>query len=288
MPDLRAIKPFLDRHRRLRNGWWILLFFVVLAALVVPAKLLADARGAPVSTLVQLAIVAAVTAIVLAIRREPPSAVLGTPASWRLGAPVGVLLGGLIWSLTAGVLLASGGVAWGWSDDGGRSLLSGLAESVAVAAVEELLFRGFVFQRLVAGVGVVAAQIAMAAYFTLTHATGLGAAGGLQGLAMANIFLASLLFGLLYLRTQSLALPFGLHLGLNAMQGSILGFGVSGNASAGLLAPRIGDAPEWWTGGAFGLEASVPGTVAIAVALLLVGRWRPGPRFGGASTRAPR
>ena len=45
--------------------------------------------------------------------------------------------------------------------------------------------------------------------------------------------------------------------------------------------PTLDDAPTWWTGGSFGLEASVPGTVLILLALiLLVRRAANAPRVG--------
>lgn len=59
-------------------------------------------------------------------------------------------------------------------------------------------------------------------------------------------------------------------------QGNLLGFGVSGQESRGLLSPTLGTAPAWWTGGAFGLEASVPGTLVILGVLVAVLRWRVG------------
>ena len=141
---------------------------------------------------------------------------------------------------------------------------------IGVAVVEELVFRGFVFQRLVAGIGTWPAQIAMAAYFVLTHSQGLAASGDVQPIAMLNIFLAGLMFGAAQLRTRALALTIALHFALNFTQGPLLGFGVSGNAESGLLQPNLDDAPTWWTGGSFGLEASVPGTVLILLALILL------------------
>ena len=267
------IRILLDHHRKLRNGWWILIFCLILGVLVVPATLLADAHGFELTPGVQAALAAVATALCLALRREPPRAVLGASTTWPRGLLLGVVLGAGLWLITAGVLWATGSVTWVWAGTAAL-LVAGAVECLGVAIVEELIFRGFVFQRLIAGSGVWPAQLAMAAYFVLTHANGIASAGDVQSIAMVNLFLAGLMFGAAWLRTRSLALPIALHFALNFTQGPVLGFGVSGNAATGLLHPILSDAPNWWTGGDFGLEASLPGTVMVAVALAGLVFWR--------------
>lgn len=138
----------------------------------------------------------------------------------------------------------------------------------------ELIFRGFAFQRLVEGLGAWTAQVLMAGYFVLTHSSAIAAAGELQFLATANIFIASLVFGAAYLRTRSLALPIALHFALNFVQGPLLGFGVSGSQLDSTWVPIASGSP-WITGGVFGLEASIPGTVAMSLLLLAMLARRP-------------
>lgn len=144
---------------------------------------------------------------------------------------------------------------------------AGIFASVALA--EELLFRGFVFQRLVDGLGRWPAQLLVAGFFLLTHLDNPGMAGGARLLAGVNIALASVLFGLAFIRTGGLAMPLGLHFGANWMQVGVLGFGVSGESQRGLLEPVLEVGPEWLTGGSFGLEANVPGLVLVALVLAL-------------------
>ena len=141
-----------------------------------------------------------------------------------------------------------------------QALWQGALACLVVAALEELVFRGFVFQRLVEGVGAWLAQPLMAAYFVLTHSQGLAGAGALQWLAGANIFIAGLVFGTAYLATRSLALPIALHFGLNFLQGPVLGFGVSGHAGDSAWVPVADAALPAWHGGAFGLEAGPYGS----------------------------
>ena len=99
--------------------------------------------------------------------------------------------------------------------------------------------------------------------------------GGTRLLAGANIFLASIAFGRAYLRTRSLAMPLGIHLMANFVQGGVLGYGVSGEAQAGLFTPAFHGAPAWLTGGAFGLEASVPGLLGVLALLEVLYRLPP-------------
>jgi membrane protease YdiL (CAAX protease family) len=93
--------------------------------------------------------------------------------------------------------------------------------------------------------------------------------------ATVNIGLAAILLGLCYLKTKSLALPIGVHIGWNFTQGNLLGFGVSGTTDAkGLLQPVFHGRPEWLTGGAFGLEASLPCVIVCGAAILALVRWK--------------
>ena len=41
--------PFLNSERRLRNGWWVLIFLIVLASMLVPVILLAQKNSRDVS-----------------------------------------------------------------------------------------------------------------------------------------------------------------------------------------------------------------------------------------------
>ena len=150
-----------------------------------------------------------------------------------------------------------------------------LALLAAAAATEELLFRGFLFRRLIDGLGAWPAQLLIAALFLLTHSEALRGLGSLGVLAGVNIFLASILFGLAYLRTRSLAMPLGLHLAANVVQGPVLGFGVSGTAGRGCSsrpspAPRTG-----CTAGSSGSRRAFPGLACLVALLVILRGWRP-------------
>lgn len=275
-----APNPLLDAEGRLRSGWWIVVFFAVLAGLLFPLLFLARGRGGEVSPVEQLAVVVAASAICQALRREPPSRLLG-PLDWRW--PREFLLGGLggalLMAVPALALGLAGVVRWRTDAGGLAPLLPELALLAAAAATEELLFRGFLFRRVLEGLGTWPAQLVVAALFLLTHSDALRGLGALGYFAGVNIFLASIGFGLAYLRTRSLALPIGLHLAANVVQGPILGFGVSGNGGARLLVPSFSGDPDWLYGGTFGLEASLPGLLCV-IALLVILRGRRPYRSG--------
>jgi hypothetical protein len=271
-----AFNPFLNQRGKLRNGWWIALFFMILTALLAPLIMMSSGSQTGVPFYQQAAIVLVASLICQALRRRPFAELLGA-FDWRWPSQLlaGLAAGAALMAIPATFLAAGGWVTWNFNGGWAAAIGATLVTLTAAAAAEELLFRGFLFQRLTDGLGAWPAQILIAALFTLTHSDALAELGQLGYLAGANIFLASIMFGLAYLRTRSLALPLGLHFAANAMQGPVLGFGVSGGDAPGLLITTMRDAPAWLTGGAFGLEASVPGFVCVVSATVLLWMWRP-------------
>lgn len=269
------MNAFLNDERRLRNGWWILIFFVLLAAILTPLIEVARRNGTVVSTGEQALLIVAVSCLCQLLRRRPIAELTGAmDIRWPVQLLLGTFLGAMLMLVPALFLRMVGRVTWHWNDGGWSILAAALLPCVAVVVAEELLFRGFLFQRLIDGAGVWIAQLLLAAYFVLTHSGTLRSAGDQRVLASVNIFIASLLFGLAFIRTKSLAMPLGIHFGANFTQGPILGFGVSGHRDANMLQTILSKGSDWLTGGAFGIEASVPGLICIIAATLLLYRWK--------------
>ncbi len=265
------INPFLNSDRQLRNGWWILIFFLVLALLLFPTLLTAQQNNKEVSMGLQAIIIILASITCQLLRRRPMTELFGKfDIHWLKELCVGGLIGSALMLIPALILGIFGWVNWQWNPEGLSVLASSLLLFAGVAIAEELLFRGFIFQRLIAGLGQWPAQLIIAAYFLLTHLNNPGMTGSVKMMASINIFLASILFGLAFIQTKSLAMPIGLHWMANWVQGGVLGFGVSGAEQSGLLIPAFGEAPVWLTGGQFGLEASLPGLMCAVITLFLL------------------
>ncbi len=214
------------------------------------------------------------------LRRKPLSELIGEfDARWFKELGLGGLVGSALMLVPALIMWILGWVDWQWNPAGLSTLISIVLLFAGVAVAEELLFRGFIFQRLIAGLGQWPAQLILAGYFLLTHLNNPGMTGDIKILASVNIFLASLIFGLAFIRTKSLAMPLGLHFMANLMQGGVLGFGVSGTDQSGLLKPVFSEVPDWLTGGQFGLEASVFGLICVVVTLIALSMWKPSETF---------
>lgn len=276
MRQLTRINPFLDSERQLRNGWWILVFFLVLAAILVPTLLVAQQNAMDISIGLQAVMIALVTFVCQLLRRKPLAEVLGKiDARWFKELCLGSLVGSALMLVPALILYIFGWVDWQINPLGMATILRTALLFAGVAAAEEMLFRGFVFQRLIAGLGQWPAQLLLAGLFLLTHLANPGMTGTIKILAYINIFLASVLFGVAYIRTESLAMPLGLHFMANLMQGGVLGFGVSGTDPLGLMRPVFARVPDWITGGQIGLEASIPGLLVVVITLILLYKWKP-------------
>lgn len=271
-----------DRNGRLRNGWWMLVFIVVfLASQLVyrPVSKGLQHLGVEPSWFgpLPVAFLLLATWLCMRLRRQPLSEIgLKLDASWFRQLAAGVGLGSALMLVVGASIMAIGGVRFTMDPAGGLAALAyGTWFFVWVALLEELLFRGFFFQRFVDGAGAPIALWVMALLFALAHWGNPGMEGSTLVMATIDTMFAALLLGLAYLRTRSLALPIGIHFGWNWLQGSVLGFGVSGVDQAGLLLPELLDKPQWMTGGEFGPEASVFALVVDGLAVLAMWRWRP-------------
>ncbi len=126
------------------------------------------------------------------------------------------------------------------------------------------------------------AQLLVGVLFMLGHPV-FDLPWGLAVPALLDTLFAALLLGLCFVRTQSLALPVGLHMGWNWSLGA-LGINVSGVDAKGWWAPVQHDGMAWLTGGTYGLEASPVDLVVLFAAILAVWRWRkPAPALALAS-----
>ena len=151
-----------------------------------------------------------------------------------------------------------------WFTDGVAvmPLLLSFITMALVALAEELVFRGYILNNLMQGINKEAALVLSAIIFAAAHS--LNPYFNLT--AFLNILLAGLLLGLNYIFTKNLWFGIFLHLSWNFVQGSILGFNVSGIELPVLLQQNIRGS-VLLTGGKFGLEASWLTAIVFAMAI---------------------
>lgn len=248
-----------------RDGWKSVFFVLAAIACFVVTGLVGHRLPASWRPFAPSAILATVLALAItwgATRLEGSTlASVGLRFDGRfLGqCTVGILVGAAMILATAAGACAVAGMRL---ESSSGPTLAGELKLVAMflggAIFEEVLFRGFAFQRAMHGIGTWPAVAVFGVLFCLGHVPGnLDIGAGLIATAMANLFANAILQSMLFLLTRSLALPIGLHFGWNLLQAS-LGFGVSGISHTNAWCHvNLGNAPGWLTGGEFGLEASI-------------------------------
>ncbi len=140
------------------------------------------------------------------------------------------------------------------------------------ASTEELISRGFVYQRLGRTYGTAAAVIGSAALFSLAHAPN----PGISPLALLSIFVIGVQYALMVRYFDSIWLAMGAHTAWNLTQNIIFGLPNSGNASTYSFFGLIGAQSNGFAyDTVFGVEATVLAVLldaAIAIGIFVWGR----------------
>ncbi|WP_223634979.1 CPBP family intramembrane glutamic endopeptidase [Corallococcus sp. EGB] len=279
---------FRDGEGRLRNGWKGLGFVVVSSVLAGILMWLQTLLPAAVRSFVPNPFfgflgVLLVSLDFLYLEKQPLTSLgmsLGRRAGRELG--MGVLAGVGLVSLVALGAWAAGGYHL---ERAANAQLTAVVKAawlmLGVGLFEEALFHGYLFQRAIRGLGERWAQVVISLLFCLAHPFNTEMEVPTRIVAMVTTFLAGWMLGLCYLRTRHLALSVGVHMGWNWFLG-MMGFGVSGKESHGWWMPVFQGRPEWVTGGAYGLEASVFGVVVLGLAIIALTRWK------GSAAQEPR
>jgi len=198
-------------------------------------------------------------------RRAPTEiALAGAPRAVGLGTLVGigiVLVAVVVIGLAGGLSIAPSGEP--------LFAVAALASAATAACMEELLVRGVVLRTLEHWVGTWLALAVTAALFGALHLTNPGATW-ISALTIA--LTGGLILGLAYVATRRLWLAVGLHFGVNAAQGALLGLPVSGGGTRGLFVTNV-TGSDVLTGGPFGVESSLTVlVVGLGVSFLLARR----------------
>lgn len=146
----------------------------------------------------------------------------------------------------------------------------------SVGIVEELVVRGWLLTNLAEGLSrfgsrfaVGTAVVLSSILFGIAHMANPGA----SLISALIISLAGVFLAIGYVSTGELAIPIGIHVTWNAVQGGVFGWGVSGFELPGAVVPLEPVGPTWATGGSFGPEAGVLGFAAILLGIAAILFW---------------
>lgn len=222
------------------------------------------------------AVVAATGLMLLVFERRFPDFIgFSLEPGWTREFGAGFLMGGVLVGSVAAAFFILGQVTWERSAGFAPAEFASWAGLFLLyAAGEEMLFRGYGFQRLLEAAGPAGSVALSSLLFGMVHLGNPGA----TTLGLVNTVVVGILFALAYLCTRRLWLPIGLHWAWNLAE-AMLGFRVSGIRIGGmpLVATPAGPphGSQWITGGAYGPEGGFVGTVVIAagIGLLVSKAW---------------
>jgi membrane protease YdiL (CAAX protease family) len=301
---------------RLRAGWRILLFAVVFLGLSIAGQLVLRAivGGIPKEALLRDAAIVVVAAIAATIAVPLARRFLDRKSFASLGLAIdrrtiadlnfGFLLSAVMVALVFVVMSWTGlievtGVRWDQGTPresfvvvasqfavvGIGSFAALLLLDVVVGWWEELVFRGYLLQNLIEGLGLAWAVGLSCVLYGLVHVANPNA--GWLSTTIIILFGYLRIYG--YLSSGRLWLSMGMHVGWNFFQGPVFGYAASGHETASLISQHPAG-PAWLTGGAYGPEGSVI-TIPVVLLALAVMRWRAGrpgkPAASGATDRTP-
>lgn len=182
---------------------------------------------------------------------------------------LGLLLGAGGFGVSLGLAALAGVVVQGHDSVAGAPAVIALTGGVLVigfqAATEEIYFRGWLQPVLCARWGAWPGLIAGALAFSALHLV----SGVRSPIAVANLFLGGLVFGLLALRSGGLWAPILAHFGWNWLEAC--GFGVEPNPGIGQTGALMNldlAGPRLWSGGPDDMNGSVATTLVLAALAL--------------------
>jgi membrane protease YdiL (CAAX protease family) len=282
--------PFINDAGRLRSGWRLLIFCLVFVGAIVTSDLLvlrinwrALLYGDQLLDLVRrlfflgCALLAGYLCAYILEGLPWRSLGLTFKTRWFRDLLVGSIVGFLSICLAVVIGAAAGGLRFTLSTSNMLwptvRAVGGTAVVFVIAALaEEALFRGYPLQTLsrarLAWLGVLLTSVP----FALAHFWNPNI---VRGVTFANTALAGIWLAIAYMRTRNLWFPLGVHWGWNWALGSIFGLPVSGLTLLShplLYGKDLG--PKWLTGGSYGIEGGVAGTVALVVSTVFIWRTR--------------
>lgn len=283
---------------RLRSGWrllgFLVLFVVITAIGMITVRTILG--GLPRQSALQFSVLAVTATLATSVARRvlDRRSLVSLGLAWDRYALPDLLSGvgnsALLMTAVFLVMWWTGlievrGLTWWSADPPGVARFSAQAVPVVLAVLyklalvawwEELVFRGYFFQNLAEGTGLLGAVIISSLVFGFGHAFNPDAS--LRSSILVALVTPQLIYA--YLKTGRLWLPIGLHLGWNFFQAPVFGFAASGQDSPSLVAQSpLG--PEWLSGGAFGAEGSLLIVPFTLMSCLVIHWWVRATRHPG-------
>ena len=133
-------------------------------------------------------------------------------------------------------------------------------------ASEEIMVRGYLLTSLAKTTKTFWAILISSIGFAVLHLLN----PGLTILALSNLTLFGIFAALLFLRTKNIWAICGLHSSWNFFQGNVFGIEVSGQSLTTGMFSVTSSAPDFLTGGSFGLEGGLIVTIMLIVSSVIV------------------
>jgi len=288
---------FFDRYqRRLRSGWRMLIYFSLVLALLASASSIMENL---MPTRIIRSLVGFIVFPVIALgalwlggryldHRKFKDYGFNLSRGWWLDFIFGIILGTLLSCL---VFFLENAMGWVRIVDYFQNqrdgyigmpfvipLIMGFIFYVIVGFHEEILFRAYPITNLSEGLNrrnSTAKRALIGAYVLSSVVFGLVHSGNpnITYVGVVNLVLFGLFLGLPYVLLGELAIPIALHISWNFSQGLIFGFPVSGQHNdLSIIAIEQGG-PQIWTGGGFGSEGGLIGTMALVVGCVSILLW---------------
>ncbi len=214
-----------------------------------------------------IVVLAAFKAMMSMFDRRPLGAMgLAFFRGWKRQIVMGIAVGGVMLLLTVALEFCTGSLRFSaipQSSLASSGLFSIIFFAIA-AAKEEIIFRGYAFQRLAESITPAGAIAVSSAFFGFAHL----ANPHRTWISTINTMLVGIPFCIAYLRTRSLWMPIGMHFIWNLLQGFVFGLPVSGLVLSNSVLTSHVQGAVWLTGGAYGPEASLLAMVAILVGII--------------------
>lgn len=182
-------------------------------------------------------------------------------SKYSIGFLIGILL--LFFIIVASLIVNSIQINFN-QDFNGIILFMFLLGFLIQGLAEEVLFRGYLQNRLKTNFGLITTLVIQGILFALFH----GANPGVTFLGVFNIFLFAVFLGIIFYYTQNIWIVGGIHSAWNFVLGPIIGIEVSGMKISTSLFNSSMNGPTWLTGGNFGLEASILTTIILIIGII--------------------